>query len=230
MTEKKHHILLIEDDLNLSYLLSQNLISCGYQLVVCNSGNEALQMIYDQEFDLYILDLMLPDINGFELAKRIKKTKPNKPFIFLTAVKTDQEKFIGYELGAEDYITKPFTFKELEFKIQVVLRRFESKQERTNIIQKADLSFDIKTRKVCIDDEVFKLTKREADLLKIFFDCFNEYINRTQILNLLWDRDDIYTSRSMDVYITRLRKIISKSKFLRIENLYGEGYRLVEIQ
>lgn len=187
-----------------------------------------MKLIEINEYDLYILDLMLPDVNGFELAKRIGKLYPQKPFLFLTAVNTEQEKFKGYEIGAEDYITKPFTFKELDYKIQVILRRTESLAKDKDCIERADLIFNKKERTAVIGDTNFKLTKRESDLLEMFMTYRNEYIDRAHILNALWERDDVYTARSMDVYIVRLRKIISHSKFLAIENLYGAGHRLIE--
>jgi DNA-binding response OmpR family regulator len=228
MNKRPYKILVIEDDLNLSYLLGENLRSLGYNLQICHTGSDGMKLIEINEFDLYILDLMLPDVNGFELAKRISKLYPQKPFLFLTAVKTEKEKFKGYEIGAEDYITKPFTFKELDYKIQVILRRTESLSNDKDRIERADLIFNKKERTAVIGDTNFKLTKRESDLLDMFMTYRNEYIDRAHILNALWERDDMYTARSMDVYIVRLRKIISHSKFLVIENLYGAGHRLIE--
>jgi DNA-binding response OmpR family regulator len=219
-------ILVVEDDENLGYLLRENFAGIGVQAIICTSGQEAIQTMRTDEFDLFILDLMLPDMSGFDLAERIRKHLPEKPFLFLTAVKQDTQKFTGYELGAEDYITKPFSFKELEYKVKVILRRHQLNTEQTGLIEVDDLRFDIEDRLLEIGSHTFKLTRREADLLKLFLSRLHIYVTRKEVLEKLWERDDIYTARSMDVYIVRLRKMIANSQSLCIENLYGSGHRI----
>lgn len=227
MQTQELKIMIVEDDESLAYLLQENFAESGFNIKLFQDGKTALEEIIRREYDLYILDLMLPDTNGFELAKQIRRRYPGRPFIFLTAVKTDHEKFEGYELGADDFITKPFSFKELEYKVRVILRRRFPEEEELPLIEIEDLRFDPNKREVYIADEFYKLTKKEAQLLLMLTNDMNNYVSRKTVLERLWERDDIYTTRSMDVYIARIRKIIAQSKFLVIENLYGSGHRLI---
>lgn len=221
-----YSILLIEDDTHLGFLLKERFEQSGYHLVVATSGSEGLVRINEMNFDLYLLDLMLPDENGLEIAKKIRQLDPGKPFMFLTAVKTDPEKFKGYELGAEDYITKPFSFKELEFKVRVVLRRL-GKKVKVATLSFGDLILQEELRVLRIGSHEFKLTKRECELLYEFIIRQNEVVNRKEILIKLWGREDIYTTRSMDVYLAKIRKILAYSNSVQLESVYGEGHRLV---
>ncbi|MBL7771826.1 MAG: response regulator transcription factor [Chitinophagaceae bacterium] len=223
-----YNILLVEDDVHLGFLLKQNFELKGYQVTVCEKGSEAYEQLKVQTFDLYILDVMLPEENGFDVARKIQEYDKNKPFLFLTAVNTEPEKFEGYELGAEDYIFKPFSFRELEYKIQVILRR--TTNSISDITLFGDVTFDKRLRTLQVLDTSFKLTRRECDLLSEFLKRKNAVVNRRQVLLKLWEREDKYTLRSMDVHLAKLRKILLKSNQVKLENIYGEGHRLLVIE
>lgn len=223
----KIQLLIAEDDQNLAYLISENFRIAGYDAEVHATGTEVLRSHESKSFDLIILDLMLPDISGFELARKIIKRKRNEPFIFLTALKSDNEKFKGYELGAEDYITKPFSFRELEYKIQAILRRHDRHNINDHELTKEDLLLCRNTREARINGKEFNLTQRESDLLSLLMQNFGSYIEREEVLKLLWGRADLYTSNSLDVHIARLRRIITNSSYLIIQTLYGTGHRMI---
>ncbi len=227
MHNDKIQLLIAEDDQNLAYLISENFKIAGYDAEVHATGTDVLRSHESKFFDLIILDLMLPDISGFELARKIKKRKRNEPFIFLTALKSENEKFKGYELGAEDYITKPFSFRELEYKIQAILRRQNRQMNSSKDLIVEDLVLNTVGREAKVNNKVFNLTQRESDLLALLMKNFGNYIKREEVLNLLWGRADLYTSNSMDVHIARLRKITGKSKNLMIKTLYGAGHRMI---
>lgn len=220
-----NQLLLVEDDEHMGFLLKQNFEKLGYGIDLCAEGKKALSFLRRTQYDLVLLDLMLPDENGFDIAKKMKTSYPNIPFLFLTAVNTETEKFIGYELGAEDYITKPFSFKELEYKVQVILRRHAKSEYQEYVI--GDVRFNYALRTLHVKTEQFKLTRRESDVLYIFLQKQNQVVPRKEVLLKLWEREDKYTLRSMDVHLAKLRKILSRSRSIFLENIYGEGHRLV---
>lgn len=224
-------ILLVEDDENLSWLLRENLQRSHYRVHAFQLAGEAIKSMSQQNYQVALIDLMLPDQNGFEVARTLKQLQPQCPFVFLTAVRQDAERYQGYETGADDYITKPFSYRELDYKLQVILRRTSSTIPLTEAwLEVEDMALNTRSRKLRIGEHTFKLTQRESDLLQIFMQRYGDFVTRNEILISFWGRDDQYTARSMDVYIVRLRKLLAHSSRLGIENLYGSGHRLIRIK
>ncbi|HOZ87022.1 MAG TPA: response regulator transcription factor [Bacteroidia bacterium] len=232
MTEKqKHHILLVEDDPNMSYLLQENLGAKGYAFTLCENGKEGYKKFREGNFHLCILDIMLPKMDGFELAAKIKEINPLVPIIFLTSKTMEADKIRGFKLGCDDYITKPFSSMELDYRIQAILKR-ASKTDETETptvyyIGSSEFYSDLRLLKSPGQGEK-KLTKKEADLLKLFCERKNKLISRSFLMNHIWGNDDYFISKSMDVYITRIRHLLKTDTSLEITNVYGSGYQLVE--
>lgn len=226
--ENQIEILLVEDDVNLGYLLVENLSARKIKVTLAQSGKEALAAIRRQPYDLCIFDIMLPGVDGFTLSKTLTSTYPDTPFIFLTAKNQEQDKLDGFELGADDFITKPFSFKELLYRIQVALRRKHqaTAKNKEEVFELGKLRFSPEQRILTIDGQPRKLSQREAGLLNmLLFNC-GQYVTRSEILTRLWGNDDYFTAKSMDVYITRIRKLLKEDPCFELENLYGTGYRI----
>lgn len=225
--QNNNTILLVEDDLNLSYLLRENLTSKGFSVTLATTGEHGLQLIQNNEFDICIFDVMLPEVDGFSLARQFKKLCGNRPFIFLTARVLEKDKIEGFEIGADDYVVKPFSFKELYFRISAILRR------TTGNLAGADAVLEIGKHKFHPDQRILKtgkeekkLSQREAGLLEVLIKNRDNYVTRSQILKTVWGNDDYFTGKSMEVYITKLRKLLKDDPQIEIENLYGTGYRI----
>lgn len=221
-------ILLVEDDVNLGYLLVENLIAKKIKVTLAKSGKEALIAINRQPYDLCIFDIMLPEVDGFTLSRKLASAHPQTPFIFLTAKNQEQDKIEGFELGADDYITKPFSFKELLYRIQVALRRKgqATVKSKEDVFKLGKLQFSPEQRILTINGQARKLSQRESGLLNmLLFNC-GQYVTRSEILIKLWGNDDYFTAKSMDVYITRIRKLLKEDPCFELENLYGTGYRI----
>lgn len=227
-TENKIHILLVEDDVNLGYLMLENLKVKGFSAVLAKTGTEALQFIETETFDLAIIDVMLPEVDGFTIAAKLRDKNKQVPFIFLTARAQEKDRILGFEIGADDYITKPFSFKELHYRILVILRRMNVTMHaaKEKLIELGPLVFNPLQRHLIINGEVRKLSQREAGLMNILLQNTGEYVTRSEILLKVWGNDDYFTAKSMDVYITRLRKFLKENAGFEIENLYGTGYRI----
>lgn len=221
-------VLLVEDDLNLGYLLVENLTAKSLKVTLAQSGKEALAAIRRRQYDLCIFDIMLPEVDGFTLSKALASSYPDTPFLFLTAKNQEQDKLEGFELGADDYITKPFSFKELYYRIQVALRRKHPNPVKTKeeIFELGKLQFSPVQRILTIDGLARKLSQREAALLNMLLYNCGQYVTRSEILTRLWGNDDYFTAKSMDVYITRIRKLLKEDPCFELENLYGTGYRI----
>ena len=216
----KPHLLYVEDDESLSFVTRDNLELNGYQITYCDDGKKALQAINAQTFDLCILDVMLPEVDGFTLAQEIRKKDSDTPIIFLTAKSLKEDKLHGLRLGADDYMTKPFSIEELMLKIEVFLKR--SKKSTPSAI----ITTEAIAAQTTFKEQSRNLTQKEADLLLLFTKHPNEVIKRSLILETLWGEDDYFLGRSLDVFISRLRKYLSSDKKLRIENIHGVGFRL----
>lgn len=228
---KNNTILLVEDDMNLGYVIQDNLQMHGYHVELCTNGNDGLSKFQQQKFDLCLLDVMLPQKDGFTLADDIKNINPNAAIIFLTAKAMDDDKIKGLKLGADDYITKPFNFDELLLRVEAVLRR--TKPTKTKSTTKSDATFDLGSATFDAENytvmkngkELKRLTKKEAEILKIL--CKNEgkIIERGVILKLIWGDDSYFNGRSLDVFITKLRKYFQDESF-EIQNIHGVGFKL----
>ncbi|MEM1120491.1 MAG: response regulator transcription factor [Bacteroidota bacterium] len=221
------HILYVEDDQSLGFVTKDNLELKGYQITHCTDGQAALETVRSGEFDLCLLDVMLPEMDGFTLAKEIRQWDDHIPIIFLTAKSLKEDKIHGLRLGGDDYITKPFSVEELVLKIEVFLRRSRktSTDYNTTDLKIGQFAFDHKNLTLSINEKGRKLTQKEADLLKLFIDNKNQVIKRSVILEKIWGEDDYFLGRSLDVFISRLRKYLKADASLKVENIHGVGFR-----
>lgn len=227
----KAHLLYVEDDESLSFVTRDNLELQGYEITHCATGKEAIQIIDHNtpDIDLYILDVMLPDIDGFAIARRIREQDTHTPILFLTAKSLKEDRLKGLRLGADDYITKPFSIEELMLKVEIFLRRSQiSMPEAPTAYTLGQFQFDHQNLLLKGDSEPRQLTQKEADLLKLFAEQPNQVIRRSDILKQLWGEDDYFLGRSLDVFISRLRKYLRADSRLKIENIHGVGFRLKE--
>ena len=225
----KPHLLYVEDDESLSFVTKDNLELQGYQITYCEDGAKALEIIKDQTFDLCVLDVMLPGVDGFTIAEEIRKTNADVPIIFLTAKSLKEDKIHGLKIGADDYITKPFSIEELILKIEIFLKRSKitfSKPTETVLMEIGEYTFDYKNLELQKNGTTRSLTQKEADLLRFFIQNKNEVLKRAQILESLWGEDDYFMGRSLDVFISRLRKYLKDDESLKIENIHGVGFRM----
>ncbi len=222
----KSNILYVEDDITLSYITKENLERRGYNITLCNKGDDALDIFENNTFDICLLDVMLPGVDGFEISKTIRKKDFEIPIIFITAKSLQEDKIQGLLLGGDDYIIKPFSMEELVLKIEIFLSRCK-KQNHTNPFQTYRLGefvFDFTTLCLQKNDSKFRLTYREGELLKFFIENKNKLITREQILFTLWKDNDYFMGRSMDVFISRLRKYLKSDNSIKIENIHGVGF------
>jgi DNA-binding response OmpR family regulator len=226
----KVRILYVEDDLTLSFVTRDNLEMRGYSVDFCEDGITAFEKITSQIYDICILDVMLPKMDGFTLARKIRKFNEAIPIIFLTARSTSEDKIFGLQQGGDDYITKPFSIEELALKIEIFLKRskIEIRQEIKNkLVQFSNFSFSPENLRLTVGDTPLNLTHREAVLLQYLLDHRDTVLRREEILNAVWGNDHFFSSRSMDVFISRLRKLLKSDPAVRIESVHNVGYRLV---
>ncbi|HLN21238.1 MAG TPA: response regulator transcription factor [Bacteroidales bacterium] len=222
-------ILLAEDDANLGNLLKNYLNAKNYSTTLCVNGSLALDAFAGEPYDMCILDIMMPEMDGLTLAREIRLSDPDTPIIFLTARNQKEDIIEGFKSGADDYITKPFSMEELLYRIEAVLRRTVSsnvnKKEETYII--GDYSFDPLKQILTHKGVPVKLTTKESELLDLLCRQGNEILERNYALKTIWIDDNYFNARSMDVYITRLRKYLRKDPSVKILNIHGKGYKLI---
>jgi len=222
-------ILLAEDDENLGLLLKEYLNAKTFSTDLFEDGQKALDGFCNDIYDLCILDVMMPVMDGFTLAKEIRAINEDMPIIFLTARSMKDDVLEGFKIGADDYITKPFNMVELLFRIEAVLRRV--KKPDTPIIQSiftlGKYTFDSQKQVLQRDDFSYKLTTKEAELLKLLCDNANQILERNYALKNIWEDDNYFNARSMDVYITKLRKYLKDEPTVEILNVHGKGFKLV---
>jgi len=227
------HLLYVEDDESLSFVTRDNLELKGYRVTHKIDGRQAKDFIESDlfEVDLCILDVMLPEIDGFQLAQIIRQRNQEVPILFLTARSLKEDRIAGLKLGADDYITKPFSIEELLLKIEIFLRRSKINEQRPPTLQQiGQYAFDHKNLTLVLADQSRQLTQREADLLLLFAQNQNEILKRSEILTKIWGEDDYFLGRSLDVFISRLRKYLKEDPALKIENIHGVGFRLKSTQ
>jgi two-component system, OmpR family, response regulator VicR len=223
----KAHLLYVEDDESLSFVTRDNLELQGYKITYCENGKIAMETIKKESFDLCILDVMLPDVDGFTIAEEIRKFDTQVPIIFLTAKSMKEDRIKGLKLGADDYITKPFSIEELILKIEIFLRRSKvSTPSVPTYLTVGNYLLDHKNLSLKFGDQSKNLTQKEADLLKMFLENKNEVIKRSNILETLWGEDDYFLGRSLDVFISRLRKYLSQDPRIKIENIHSVGFKM----
>ncbi len=221
----KYKILYAEDDETLAFLTKDNLEQF-YEVTHCSDGKLALETFKTDNFDVCILDIMMPKMDGFELAENIRKINTEVPIIFLSAKTLKEDRIKGLRLGADDYLVKPFSIEELLLKIEIFLKRSNKNTapNKTNYTL-GKYQFDSKNYLVFTETEKISLTQRESDLLKLFLENKNVVLKREEILKSLWGDDDYFMGRSLDVFISRLRKILASEKEISIENLHGIGFK-----
>ena len=223
-------IFLVEDDHNFGSVLKAYLELNDFEVVWVDDGENAIVVFSEGSFDICLLDVMLPNIDGYTIAGDIRKLDPSVPFIFITAKSLKQDILKGYNVGADDYITKPFDSELLILKINAVLNRAKGQNisgSENEIFQIGKYTFDYSIRSVIIDDKTQKLSPKEAELLKLLCIHKNELLPRNLALKTIWGEDGYFTTRSMDVYITKLRKYLSADTEIKILNIHGSGFRLV---
>ena len=227
--EKKARLLYVEDDTTLSFVTKDNLELRGYDVDFCEDGVKALQMIIDKDYDLCILDVMLPKMDGFTLAVKIREKNSEIPILLLTARTAMEDRIYGLQLGADDYITKPFSIEELVLKIEVFLKRSKIVSKNDShpaLLTFGSFTFDPANQQLSCGTKNHSLTYRESELLKLLTDRKGQIVKREDILLKVWDNDQYFSSRSLDVFISRLRKLLKSDPSIRIENIHNVGYRL----
>jgi len=224
MSKVKYKILLAEDDSNLGRLLLDYLTGEGMDITLCKDGEEALKMYQNYQFDLCLLDVMMPKMDGFTLAKNIRINNKKIPLIFLTARSFKPDKLMGYNIGADDYITKPFDEEELLWKIKAIVRRSETEISTPTIISIGKYIFNHQNQSLVIADNLRRITKKESLILKYMLENKNKLIHREDMLKEIWGENDYFLGRSLDVFITKIRKYLSDDEALSIENVFGVGF------
>ena len=226
--KNKSRILYVEDDLTLSFVTRDNLTLQGYEIESVNNGQDALYKIMDSRFDLCILDVMLPKMDGFTLAEKIREYDQQIPIIFVTARSAKEDKIHGLKIGGDDYITKPFSIEELILKIEIFLKRriIQDSDEPDKILELNDkITWDSGNLLLKVEEHSHKLTHREADLFSFLIKHQGKIVKRENLLIAIWGHDHFFSSRSLDVFISRLRKYLGEHG-IEIENIYNVGYRL----
>lgn len=228
---KKACILLVEDDPNLSMVLQDYLEMLNYSVILAKNGEEGLSVYHSQPFDLCILDVMMPKKDGFTLAEDIRRMNNNIPIIFLTAKSLKDDRIKGFQVGCDDYITKPFSTEELSLRIQAILRRSTGLEESKSATLEKTYSigtyqFEPSNMILVHSQEKRSLTRKETALLKILCENENKLVAREYILKEIWGDDDYFLGRSMDVFIAKLRKYLKEDESLAITNIHGAGFKL----
>ncbi|SKC10912.1 response regulator transcription factor [Dyadobacter psychrophilus] len=224
------NLLLVEDDANLGSLLQEYLIDKGFPTDLATDGQKGWQSFVDKTYDLCIFDVMMPKKDGFSLAKEVRMSGRDVPIIFLTAKSMKEDTMQGFRVGADDYVTKPFDREELLLRIEAILRRYKKQpdnQEEAKIYQVGQYSFDYSHQQLSANDKSVRLTSKESELLKLFCQNLNQPISRSFALKMIWGDDSYFNARSMDVYITKLRKYLREDTSIQIMNLHGEGFKLM---
>lgn len=219
-------MLLAEDEQTLAMIVKESLETRNFEISVAHNGVEALELFLNKTFDVLVLDIMMPEKDRLTLAKEIRKINKQIPIIFLTAKSQVQDVVEGFQSGANDYLKKPFSMEELIVRIQALVRRF-------NLIEEAKIqsigkyTFDYIKQNLEIENEAFSLTHREAELLDLLLKNHNQVVERSVILTKIWGKDDFFNGRSMDVFITKLRKKLAKDVSIQIINIRNQGYKLI---
>ena len=226
--EAKLIILLFEDDESLGMLLREYLQAKGYEADLCPDGEAGYKAFLKDEYDMCVLDVMMPKMDGFQLAQEIRQVNQEIPVIFLTAKNLKEDIFEGFKIGADDYITKPFSMEELVYRMEAILRRVHGKQQKNvSVYHIGRFIFDTRRQILAIGDKQTKLTTKESELLILLCAHANDVLQRELALKTIWIDDNYFNARSMDVYITKLRKHLKDDPEIEINNVHGKGYRLI---
>jgi DNA-binding response OmpR family regulator len=221
-------ILLVEDDPSLGFVIQDTLSEAGYRVHLSRDGKEGLKQFNTQAYDLCILDVMMPKKDGFELARDIRKINQQVPIVFLTAKSMTEDKVEGFRSGGDDYITKPFSNEEFLLRLEAILRRnnLTSENEKATQYKIGSYTFNPENYELRSGDFLKVLTKKEAGILKILCEQKNQVIERELITNLVWGDDSYFVGRSLDVFITKLRKYLQHDESVNITNVHGVGFKL----
>jgi len=229
MNTSEYRILLVEDDEALRYIVKDNLEQYNYAVQVAENGEIALELFNKNNFDLILLDVMLPKIDGFQVAKIIRKTNEQIPIIFLTARSMTEDRILGLTLGGDDYISKPFSMEELLLKIRIFIKRSNSQHVSNSVVSKSmtigNYDFFPDDLTLSMNGNARTLTLKEAELIRYFASNSNKVLSRNEILENIWGSDDYFLGRSLDVFISRLRKYFKDDTNIKITNLHGIGFR-----
>jgi DNA-binding response OmpR family regulator len=226
--DDKLKILLCEDDENLGMLLREYLQAKGYATELCADGEAGYKAFLKNKFDICVLDVMMPKKDGFTMAQEIRSSNVDVPIIFLTAKTLKEDILEGFKIGADDYITKPFSMEELVFRIEAIMRRTKGKKSKESTVYHiGQFTFDTQKQLLCIGEEQRKLTTKENELLALLCSHANEILQRDFALKTIWIDDNYFNARSMDVYITKLRKHLKDEPKIEIINIHGKGYKLI---
>lgn len=226
MATQKGTVLFAEDDASLAFMVKDVLEDDGYKVVHCADGQTAIDSFDKNKFDICLLDIMMPNKDGYTVAKKIRQQTDVLPILFLSTKSQEGDRLKGYETGADDYIAKPFSMPELLKKIEVFIRRtkklYSEKREEFII---GSLRFSPTDLKIYTSTEVFNITQKEADLLRFFCEHANKVLKREEVLINVWGKDDFFLGRSMDVYMTKLRKYLKADPSIMLETIHGIGFR-----
>ncbi len=226
---KQLNILLAEDDENLGVLVNNFLKNKGFKPVLVRDGKEALEKFGTGKFDFCVLDVMMPKMDGFTLAREIRQLDKRIPIIFLTAKAMKDDKLQGFEIGADDYLTKPFQMDELVARINAVMRRLEPQDEKeeSEDFMIGSIRYEPESRLLHLKNEVRKLTTKENQLLLLLVKNESDILDRQATLRAIWGDDNYFNGRSMDVYIAKLRKVLKEDERIEIMNVHGKGFKLI---
>jgi DNA-binding response OmpR family regulator len=222
------NILLAEDDFNLGFVIVDQLKLDGYHVTLATDGMDALQRFNERDFHLCIFDVMMPKKDGFTLASDIRKINSEIPILFLTAKTMTEDKVQGFKSGGDDYLTKPFSVEELQLRIKALLRRVNIKMDKPEdkILPLGLFLFDTENICLLLNDTKKSLTKKEAQILKLLYKFKGQVLPREVILNAVWGQDDYFVGRSLDVFITKLRKYLRDDESITLTNIHGVGFKL----
>ena len=225
---EKTRILLCEDDENLGMLLREYLQAKDYNVTLAPDGEAGYQLFTSEKFDLCILDVMMPKKDGFTLAQDIRKVNGVIPIVFLTAKSLKEDVLEGFRIGADDYITKPFSMEEMLLRIEAIMRRISGKKSKSGSeYQLGTMVFDAQKQTLTSEKGTTKLTTKECELLALLVQNGNSILERNYALKTIWVEDNYFNARSMDVYITKLRKLLKDDPNVEIINIHGKGYKLI---
>lgn len=228
MEKKTMNVLLCEDDENLGMLLREYLQAKGYKADLCSDGEAGYKAFLKNKYDICVFDVMMPKKDGFTLAQEVRAVNQDIPIIFLTAKTLKEDILEGFKIGADDYITKPFSMEELTFRMEAILRRVRGKKTKENTVYKlGGFVFDTQKQLLTIGENTTKLTTKESELLSLLCAHNNEILQRDFALKTIWIDDNYFNARSMDVYITKLRKHLRPDSSVEIINIHGKGYKLI---
>lgn len=230
MSDSKQTILLVEDDQNLGFVIQDALKRKGYTVHLCRDGKEGLHKFNEQAYDLCVLDVMLPSKDGFSLAEDIRTVNAMVPIVFLTAKSQTEDRIAGFKAGGDDYLTKPFSHEELILRIEAILRRTHGKADDPRDRDRFEIgtyTFDHRNLILSHPTEERKLTKKEAEVLRLLCMHQDQVLARELVLNMVWGDDTYFLGRSLDVFISRLRKYLKADPSVQIVNVHGVGFKLV---